>query len=921
MKFVTRVFIFVILSLSLAPDFEPSSAQVGTSSLNFWDASSGRLLSISLSNSQVEDVTALAFSPDSQVLAVANATRTIDLWDLTANRKQVSFAGHKGAVQSLAFSPDGRMLASGSWDRTIKLWSIYSRKLVASVGQTAHVLSVAFSPDGKYLASGAGDAKVCLLNVATRKSQCRFAGHADQVNSVAFTPDSKLLATGSDDRTVKLWEIDTGKLLFTLEGHLDRVQTVAFNSRDKTLASGSSDKTIKIWDIINGGEISSWSGHLSSVDGLSFSADGKTLASGSYDRTVKLWDVSSGKELRSLERHAERVTAVVFSPDGRILVSGSALNRAPSPTLHVLAVGISNYYGRSIHVDFAAKDATDFATALEKTARTKFERISVRVLTDYSASEVAISAAVNKIINEAKPQDVFVLFFGGSATSSLDQNLDKEQFYLFGSDGGGISQVTLKSWLTRVEARQQLVVLQTKDSHRGYELFAKQLAEEARALKGLLKRDLVIVANAFQANPIPRLKNGFLAHTLLEGLAGRAAADNGELTVQGLGNYAKSKQSALSKSLMERTGRISTYEFGRDFQLGIMPKNQLSLPNTKRSSQSAPVVHPGNELFYPGERGGSELAAASAYSARQAVSVQQLRSHAFSQTSLIRSEDLAGATKPRNQILTMRTRDPSEPEITSTTVRLKSHGNVKRKDYALLIATNDYKNWPDLKSPISDAEKLAKELKAYYGFEIEIVKDPTADQVEEALLRYEQKQYSEFDQLFIFFAGHGTYIQRAGQGFLVFSDSASSLNDTFGNTYLSYATLRNFLDGLPCRHIFLVIDACYSGTFDEAIAKSVTYRGVDDVPAPPFVDRIRQFKTRKYLTSAGKERSPDGDEDRQSPFTAKLLEALRTYGGKNGYLTITNIVLHVEGLVPRPVSKEWGQNEVGSDFFFMATKP
>lgn len=908
MKFFATLFLGLGLILTMhlrSPAFEigqlPSNGAV-----KLWDPTNGKERDISF---EQEDVTSLAFSPDSKILAVGNATRLINLWDLNTGKKIGSFAGHKGAVQSLSFSPDGRILASGSWDRTIKLWNIVTGKQVASLaGSSGEILSVAFSPDGKYLAGGGGDEKVRLWNLGTNRI-VPLIGHTGRINAVAFSPDGAVLASGSDDKTVRLWEVETGRVLSTLEGHSGPVESVAFNPRNKTLASSSRDKTIKIWDVPSGSEVLTLKGHISSVDYLAFSSDGKTLASGSYDKTVKLWDVASGKELRTLEGHAQRITSLAFSPDGKILASGSALNPSESPTLYVLAVGITNYYNSAFPaVDFAAKDATDFAAALEKAGRAKFERVNVRVFTNYQANQMGISWAIDKIVDEAKPQDVFVLFFAGLASLGLDEDMHEEQFGMISANGERVTDMLLRSWLTKIEARHQLIILETKDSTRAYESFIKQFATENKALRGLLKRDLVILANAFEDPPMPKLKNRFLTHRLIEGLAGGAASDSGELTANSLVGFAKGLQSALPKAMLRRAGEISSYAIGEDFQLGYVSKSR---PTSKM--EIFPMALPSRN-DQPG-RG-------TAFDVSESSDIQILS---------------ADKTRPLNLLTGLRRnhngQEPAPPQVrTQTTVAERVSPlaasqtrqvdvSRKGKDYALFIATNEYVHWKSLGNAVRDAEEVAKELQDYYGFQTEIVKNAPLSDVVDVLQRYGNRQYADDDQLFIFFAGHGTYNKFTRQGYLAFSDALSADEDKIGKTALSYTDLRNIIDNLPCRHIFLVIDACYSGTFDESIAQLGTYRGDDEVPPPQFIQRIMQFRTRRYLTSAGNEPVYDGDKGGNSPFTKKLLEAFRKYGGGDGYITIATILGKVQRVTPTPISREWGQDEPGSDFFFIVRKP
>ena len=87
------------------------------------------------------------------------------------------------------------------------------------------------------------------------------------------------------------------------------------------------------------------------------------------------------------------------------------------------------------------------------------------------------------------------------------------------------------------------------------------------------------------------------------------------------------------------------------------------------------------------------------------------------------------------------------------------------KDYALFFAVNDYQpgsGFDDLSKPIENAEAIAKELHDRYGFETEVVKNPTLDQISAKLQEYQsfyaknpQGEYPSTGQLLIYFTGHG----------------------------------------------------------------------------------------------------------------------------------------------------------------------
>ena len=103
----------------------------------------------------VDDV---AFSPDSQILALASRGGNVQLWDVAAGKPLQTLKGHSNAVQAVAFSPDGRTLASGGSDQTVRLWNVATRRELMQLGhgsvELGNVATLAFSPDGEHLLTG-----------------------------------------------------------------------------------------------------------------------------------------------------------------------------------------------------------------------------------------------------------------------------------------------------------------------------------------------------------------------------------------------------------------------------------------------------------------------------------------------------------------------------------------------------------------------------------------------------------------------------------------------------------------------------------------------------------------------------------------------------------------------------------------------
>ncbi len=269
-------------------------------------------------------ILSVAFSPNSNFLAMGDTQGKINLWQVAPSRSLLTFQAHTSWVLSIAWSPDGKILASSSYDQTIRLWNPLTGQCVKTLtGHNNWVLSIAWSPDGKMLASGGDDQTVRLWDISNGKCLKILTGHNNWVMSVAWSPDGKTLASGGDDRTIRLWDISKGQCLKVLQGHTNWVRSIAWSSDGNMLASGSDDQTVKLWHPYRGRCGKTLTGHTYWVSSVAWSPNGQNLASSSHDHTVKLWDVSEGKCLKTLHGHIKWVWSLAWSPDGKMLASGS----------------------------------------------------------------------------------------------------------------------------------------------------------------------------------------------------------------------------------------------------------------------------------------------------------------------------------------------------------------------------------------------------------------------------------------------------------------------------------------------------------------------------------------------------------------------------------------------------------------------
>lgn len=272
--------------------------------------------------SHERSVNAVAFSPDSELLATASKDMTVQLWHSTTGVRRNILRGHQDEVTDVKFSPDGKFVASGSHDGTVILWFSATGAKYGSLTGDKEIFALAFMPNSSLIISACFDMTVELWRFPTGEKVNTLRGGTRSVDAVAFSSDSETLAFASDDMIVRLRNLRTGETCNMVNGHRDQITAIAFSPDCKLVASASHDMTVKLWELDKRLERKTIDIAAGPITALAFGPNGNMLVCGSRESTIRLYDTITGFQLYMMQgSKGRKITNVAFSPDGTMVAS------------------------------------------------------------------------------------------------------------------------------------------------------------------------------------------------------------------------------------------------------------------------------------------------------------------------------------------------------------------------------------------------------------------------------------------------------------------------------------------------------------------------------------------------------------------------------------------------------------------------
>lgn len=264
-------------------------------------------------------VQSLAFSADGYTLA-SGGYRVVKLWQRPQNTIRHDLAAAEGAVTAVAVSPQGNLLATGGADQNIRLWKLPAGEAGPVIsGHSGAVNGLCFAADGTVIYSASADGSIRGFKTDTGESVLRIDTPA-AVNDVTLAAGGAEIISAGDDHLLRTWTLPVAPAR-SLAGSAGPTTGGAVSPDGKYLASICADGRVELIDVTSGASVRTWSAHSGAVNDVAWSADSARLTTAGADGYVKLWEAASGNELASLATGAGAATAVeLLASDGQVLI-------------------------------------------------------------------------------------------------------------------------------------------------------------------------------------------------------------------------------------------------------------------------------------------------------------------------------------------------------------------------------------------------------------------------------------------------------------------------------------------------------------------------------------------------------------------------------------------------------------------------
>ena len=87
------------------------------------------------------------------------------MWELSSGQTVRTLEGHIEQVSAVAVTPDGKKAISASWDQTLRVWDLSSGQLIARFDADDTLIADTVAPDGVTIVAGEETDRVYFMRL------------------------------------------------------------------------------------------------------------------------------------------------------------------------------------------------------------------------------------------------------------------------------------------------------------------------------------------------------------------------------------------------------------------------------------------------------------------------------------------------------------------------------------------------------------------------------------------------------------------------------------------------------------------------------------------------------------------------------------------------------------------------------------
>lgn len=286
-------------------------------------------------------VTAVALSSDGSLVAIADKSGTVGLWQTRDGKPLIRFVASRNEIHSLALQQTARVpesdradlgnlvLAAGDAGGTVSLWDVATQTVTAYCrGGHFQVFTLAFSPDGTTLASGGrGPVKLWDWSTGRELLSLPVGGSGEFISGLDFTPDGTHLAISSyggnhHPNHVTIWALEYGRGIKTLRGLSGQIARLCSAENAPIVAALSHNWEVGVWNLEHSRLLRVYAapkGDFADNCAVALSPDGTRLAV-AVQRAALLWDIPTGRLLDQWELPPGLANTIGFANAEQLLL-------------------------------------------------------------------------------------------------------------------------------------------------------------------------------------------------------------------------------------------------------------------------------------------------------------------------------------------------------------------------------------------------------------------------------------------------------------------------------------------------------------------------------------------------------------------------------------------------------------------------